>query len=97
MAKTKYVNSTQLQKELFKRTEGYAANVRAIYQNYLLQIINASKLSAVTSAPSSKRFSTSTLIAIISFVFPVLPRIHETVKMPGREYRLHYKSLPGNE
>lgn len=43
MAKTKYVNSTQLQKELFKRTEGYAANVRAIYQNYLLQIINLVK------------------------------------------------------
>lgn len=43
MAKTKFVNSTQLQKELFKRTEGYAANVRAIYQNYLLQIINLVK------------------------------------------------------
>ena len=43
MAKTKYVNSPQLQKELFKRTEGYAANVRAIYQNYLLQIINLVK------------------------------------------------------
>ena len=39
----KYVNSTQLQKELFKRTEGYAANVREIYREAMLQLINLVK------------------------------------------------------
>ncbi len=39
----KYVNSTQLQKELFKRTEGYAANVRSIYMEVLSRLINLVK------------------------------------------------------
>lgn len=39
----KYVNSTQLQKDLFKRTEGYAANVREIYREAMLQLINLVK------------------------------------------------------
>lgn len=39
----KYVNSTQLQKELFKRTESYAANVREIYREAMLQLINLVK------------------------------------------------------
>lgn len=39
----KYVNSTQLQKELFKRTEGYAANVRNIYIEVLSRLINLVK------------------------------------------------------
>lgn len=33
----------QMQKQLFKRTEGYAANVRTIYQNALTAIINLVK------------------------------------------------------
>lgn len=40
---SKYVNSTQLQKELFKRTEGYAANVREIYREAMLRLINLVK------------------------------------------------------
>lgn len=39
----KYVNSTKLQKELFKRTEGYASNVRNIYIEVLSRIINLVK------------------------------------------------------
>lgn len=39
----KYINSIQLQKELFKRTEGYAANVREIYREAMLQLINLVK------------------------------------------------------
>lgn len=39
----KYVNSTKLQKELFKRTENYASNVRAIYQEAMLRLINLVK------------------------------------------------------
>ena len=36
-------NSEQLQKKLFKRTEGYAANVREIYRVYMNQLINLVK------------------------------------------------------
>ena len=32
MAKKKYIDYKKMQAELFKRTEGYAANVRIIYQ-----------------------------------------------------------------
>ena len=39
----KYINQKKLEQELFKRTEGYAANVRAIYQNAFTQIINLVK------------------------------------------------------
>lgn len=70
MAKTKYVNSTQLQKELFKRTEGYAANVRAIYQNYLLQIINLVK---GTELEEGKPFSFSNM-AIVMRLQPYLEK-----------------------
>lgn len=33
----------QMQKQLFKRTEGYAAKVRSIYQRMLSQIIDLVK------------------------------------------------------
>ena len=39
----KNINSTQLQIELFKRTEGYAANVREIYRVYMNRLINLVK------------------------------------------------------
>lgn len=39
----KYVNYTQLQKELFKRTENYAANVRVLYREAMQQIIEIVK------------------------------------------------------
>lgn len=39
----KNVNPTQLQIELFKRTEGYAANVREIYRVYMNRLINLVK------------------------------------------------------
>lgn len=40
MAKTQYINYKKQQQELFKRTEGYAAQVRAIYLKSLSEIIN---------------------------------------------------------
>lgn len=43
MATKKYLSGEQLQQALFKRTEGYAANVRAIYDKYLTDIINVVK------------------------------------------------------
>ena len=43
MAKGKYLNGKQLQQALFKRTEGYAANVRAIYNDSLGKIIEIVK------------------------------------------------------
>ena len=43
MAKGKYLNGKQLQQALFKRTEGYAANVRAIYNDSLGKIIDIVK------------------------------------------------------
>lgn len=43
MATKKYLSGEQLQQALFKRTEGYAANVRAIYDKYLADIINVVK------------------------------------------------------
>jgi hypothetical protein len=39
----KYINSKKLQQELFKRTEGYADNVRKMYVDSLTQIINLVK------------------------------------------------------
>lgn len=39
----KYINSNQLQKELFKRTEGYASNVRTMYNDAFTKIINLVK------------------------------------------------------
>jgi hypothetical protein len=39
----KYVNTTQWQKDLFKRTEGYAANVRKLYESNLTEIIDLVK------------------------------------------------------
>lgn len=43
MAKGKYLSGKQLQQALFKRTEGYAANVRAIYNDSLGKIIDIVK------------------------------------------------------
>ena len=43
MAKKKYIDYKKQQQELFKRTEGYAAEVRAIYQDALGEIINLVK------------------------------------------------------
>lgn len=43
MAKEKYLSGKQLQQALFKRTEGYAANVRAIYNDSLGKIIEIVK------------------------------------------------------
>lgn len=43
MSKGKYVSSTKLQKELFNRTEGYAENVRKIYLEYMLQLVDLVK------------------------------------------------------
>lgn len=43
MAKGKYLSGKQLQQALFKRTEGYAANVRAIYNDSLGRIIEIVK------------------------------------------------------
>ena len=39
MAKKKYIDYKKMQAELFKRTEGYAANVRIIYQQTFERII----------------------------------------------------------
>ena len=41
--KKKYLSGSDLQKALFLRTEGYAANVRTIYQNAFSQIIDIVK------------------------------------------------------
>lgn len=43
MAKKKYIDYKKMQAELFKRTEGYAANVRIIYQQTFERIINLVK------------------------------------------------------
>lgn len=43
MPKSVYVNEKKLQQELFKRTEGYAAEVRAIYRDALAEIIDLVK------------------------------------------------------
>lgn len=39
----KYVNPTKLQKELFKRTEGYSSSVRNVYIEVLSRLINLVK------------------------------------------------------
>ena len=43
MGKAKYLSGKQLQQALFLRTEGYAANVRTIYQKALTEIIDLVK------------------------------------------------------
>ena len=43
MAKKKYIDYKKQQQELFKRTEGYAAEVRAIYMEAMGEIINLVK------------------------------------------------------
>lgn len=43
MAKRKYIDYKKAQSELFKRTEGYAANVGAVYRAALTDIINLVK------------------------------------------------------
>lgn len=43
MAKKKYIDYKKMQAELFNRTEGYAANVRIIYQQVFERIINLVK------------------------------------------------------
>lgn len=43
MAEKKYLNEKKLQQELFKRTEGYAYSVRAIYLDALNRVINIVK------------------------------------------------------
>lgn len=48
MAKGKYIDYKKAQSELFYRTEGYAANVGAIYRNALMQIINLVKGTQLT-------------------------------------------------
>ena len=51
MAKIDYKKA---QAELFKRTEGYAANIRAVYRDVMMQIINLVKN---TDLESGKPFS----------------------------------------
>ena len=43
MAKKKYIDYKRQQQELFNRTEGYAAEVRAIYLEAMGEIINLVK------------------------------------------------------
>lgn len=57
MAKKKYIDYKKQQQELFKRTEGYAAEVRAIYNEALGEIINLVK---GTELEEGKPFSFST-------------------------------------
>lgn len=54
--KNQYVSGSQLQKELFQRTEGYAEAVRIIYQTSLTEIIDLVK---GTELESGKPFSFS--------------------------------------
>lgn len=56
MAKKKYVDYKKWQQELFKRTEGYASNVRTIYDRALSEIINLVK---GTELENGKPFSFS--------------------------------------
>lgn len=56
MAKKKYVDYKKVQQELFKRTEGYAANVRKIYQKAFTEIIELVK---GTELEEGKSFSFS--------------------------------------
>lgn len=56
MAKRKYIDYKKQQQELFKRTEGYAAEVRAIYLDALGEIINLVK---GTELEDGKPFSLS--------------------------------------
>lgn len=56
MAKRQYIDYKKLQSELFTRTEGYAANVGAVYRAALTQIINLVK---GTELEAGKPFSFS--------------------------------------
>ena len=56
MAKRKYIDYKKLNSELFKRTEGYAANVGAVYRSTLTEIINLVK---GTELEAGKPFSFS--------------------------------------
>jgi len=56
MAKRKYIDYKKLNSELFKRTEGYAANVGAVYRSALTEIINLVK---GTELEAGKPFSFS--------------------------------------
>lgn len=56
MAKRQYIDFKKAQSELFKRTEGYAANVGAVYRAALMQIINLVK---GTELEAGKPFSFS--------------------------------------
>ena len=56
MAKKQLIDYTKHQQELFKRIEGYAADVRAIYQDYFEQVI---KLVKGTELVDGKPFSFS--------------------------------------
>lgn len=56
MAKRKYIDYKKLNSELFKRTEGYAANVAAVYRSALSEIINLVK---GTELEAGKPFSFS--------------------------------------
>lgn len=56
MAKRQYIDYKKAQSELFKRTEGYAANVGAAYRSALTQIINLVK---GTELEAGKPFSFS--------------------------------------
>lgn len=56
MAKRKYIDYKKLNSELFKRTEGYAANVGAVYRSALSEIINLVK---GTELEAGKPFSFS--------------------------------------
>lgn len=58
MAKKKYIDYKKMQAELFKRTEGYAANVRIIYQQAFERIINLVK---GTELEDGKPFSLPTM------------------------------------
>ena len=56
MAKREYIDYKKLNSELFKRTEGYAANVGAVYRSALTEIINLVK---GTELEAGKPFSFS--------------------------------------
>ena len=74
MAK-KYINSIQLQKQLFARTEGYAANVRKIYLDSMQQIIDLVK---GTELEDDKPFS-FTDYGYSEDVTPILKKLYSRV------------------
>ena len=80
MAKRKYIDYKKQQQELFKRTEGYAAEVRAIYLDALGEIINLVK---GTELEDGKPFSFSEY-GYIEEVTPILrnmySRTYQTIR-----------------